>query len=166
MCDDLFGRVRAGSGEKYEVADGFQWIVDFMRDGGCQAGSRRKFLGATQYVLEVSFTRSVMENQNHSNQPAQVIGHGCGTIFNRQKVTVTVAQHGVIGEPDYGAHRQHLVHGVFQRVVRGFTEDRKYLTDLLSPSLIQACARKPFSNRVQERNPALVIRGDDTISNG
>jgi hypothetical protein len=53
-------------------------------------------------------------------------------------------------EPDYGAQRQHLVHGIFYRVVRGFTEDRKYLTDLLSPGLFQTCTRKPFGDRVQE----------------
>ena len=92
------------------------------------------------------------------DQPARVIGDGCGTIFNGQKMTVTMPQYGVIGEPNYGAQRQDFVHRIFYRVVRGFTEDRKYLTDLLSPDLFQTCAGKPLSDRVQERNPAVVDR--------
>jgi len=125
-CATTFSTRPAGSGEKYEVADGFQWIVDFMRT--VAASGQPAISRATQYVWKVSD-----EKRMETNTPitCPVIGDG-RHIFQSAKSDLTCGVTRVIGEPDYGAIANTLSTGFFPAVVRDFTEDRKYLTDTSS----------------------------------
>ena len=69
MCNDLFRRVRAGSGEKYEVADGFQWIVDFMGDRSCPEMAREcAYKGAEIMLRTAGYTAPIRQSWRFTNQ--------------------------------------------------------------------------------------------------
>jgi hypothetical protein len=103
-------------------------------------------------------------NTTPANFPLVVADRG-GTVINGSFRAVLGDEQAVVGQPDDHAVAQGSDGWTLHRLAAHFVDDAEHAVERLARCLLQRPAGQGLSDRVEERNPPLGVRGNHRIAN-
>ncbi len=92
--EDGFGETVGGLGDVDEIADGFERVIDLMRDGGGEASGGGQLFCLAEDFLGFALGGGVAEDHDDADDFTAAVADGGGAVFDGNVGAVGVLQHG------------------------------------------------------------------------
>ena len=159
-----FGDAFGGFGDVNEIADGFEGVIDLVRDGGSETGGGGELLGLAEDFLRFALGGGVAKDEDDADDFAAAVADGSGAVFDGDLGAVGILKHGMVGEADDEAVLHHFLDRVIDGLEGGLVEDGEDVFDVLAAGDGESAAHEFFGHGIEEGDVAATVGGDDGVA--
>ncbi len=164
VFDDAGGRGGIGLGDEHEIEDGFERVVDFVRDGGGEARGGGQLFGLAKDLLRLALVGGVTEDEDDAEELVAVVANGSGAVFDGNQAPIDVFEYGVVGHGDDLACGQNFIDGIGGGLAGLFVGDREDIVNDFSGDIGELAAGERFGDGIHEGDVAACVGGDDAVA--